>query len=70
MKTITTQRLVYAKHEEEIASLNAVLADIQAHGVFTPELQPTVDRILTRLDQLQTTTAAKLVRYDQWEERA
>ena len=69
MKTITAQRLIYVDHEEEIASLNVILSQIQAKGVFAPELQPTVDHILARLDQLQTAQCAKLVCYDQREER-
>jgi len=69
MMTITTQRLTYADHEDEIASLNAILAQLQAKGVFEPKLQPAVDQILERLDQLQTASTARLVRYDQREER-
>ena len=66
---VSTQRLDYADHSEEIASLNAILAPIQAMKPFPPELQPTVEAILARLSLLQLGEKAVLSLYDQREER-
>lgn len=66
---IQTQRIDYPDHREEIASLNSILADIQAKGTFAPELQPVVDKILARLDQLMIASQAQVRLYDPREER-
>ena len=63
---IQTQRLEYQDHQEEIASLNKILADIQANG-DQPGLRATVEYIIDRLDQLMTTDKAVLKIYDQHE---
>ena len=57
---VQTQRLEYQDHREEIASLNAILADIQATQPFPPSLQSTVERILVRLDTLMQAEKAVL----------
>jgi hypothetical protein len=64
---IQTQRLDYADHREEIASLNHVLAQIQAGGT-QPELKPAIDSILARLERLQIASLATLSIYNQFED--
>lgn len=59
---IQTQRLEYHDHEEEIACLNAILADIPLP--HPPEMKPAVDRLLARLDLLMTADRAVLKLYD------
>jgi hypothetical protein len=60
---VQTQKLEYADHKDEIASLNKILADIQACQPFPPELAPTVMQILARLDFLMTAQKATLKLY-------
>jgi hypothetical protein len=60
----TTQCLSYEDHEDEIASLNHILAQLQ-QGEPVPALQPTISYILARLDLLMVASRAKLTRYDQ-----
>jgi chemotaxis regulatin CheY-phosphate phosphatase CheZ len=69
MSFVHTQRLDYIDHSEEIASLNRVLADIQACQPFPPELQATVERLIARIDHLMLSSRAVLSTYDQHEER-
>lgn len=69
MSFISTQRLDYEDHGEEIASLNAILADIQSCQPFPAELKSTVEGILARLDHLMVAERAVLSIYDQREER-
>jgi hypothetical protein len=57
---IQTQKLEYQDHREEIVTLNRILADIQTCQPFPPELQPTVERIIVRLDHLMTVKDAVL----------
>jgi hypothetical protein len=60
---IQTQKLEYQDHKDEIASLNKILADIQACQPFPPELTGTVMQILARLDFLMTAEKATLKLY-------
>ena len=60
---IQTQELEYADHKEEIASLNKILADIQACQPFPPELQGTVTSILARIDYLMASSKPTLKLY-------
>jgi hypothetical protein len=60
----TTQCLTYENHEDEIASLNHILAQLQ-QGEPVPALEPTISYILARLDRLMLASRAKLIRYDQ-----
>lgn len=66
---ISTQKLEYPDHKEEIASLNAVLASLQfGYPLGYPaRLQPTVLMIMERLDVLMTAQSAHLKLYDQRE---
>jgi len=65
---IQTQCLEYPDHSEEIASLNRILAEIEAGQRPLPDsLVKTVQFIITRLDHLMTTDKAKLKLYDQHE---
>jgi hypothetical protein len=63
---IQTQRLEYQDHQEEITSLNRILADIQSSG-DQPGLRATVEYIIDRLNRLMTTDKAVLKIYDQHE---
>jgi hypothetical protein len=60
---IQQQELTYEDHKDEIQFLNEILANIQAKGTFSPQLQPTVERILKRLDALMVASEAKLKAY-------
>jgi len=66
---VTTQRLDYPDHAEEIAELNRTLADIQAMKPFPPELQPTVERLILRIDHLMVSSQPQVSIYDQREDR-
>jgi hypothetical protein len=67
---IQTQRLEYPDHREEIASLNRILAEIEAGArPFPDNLVKTVEYILARLDHLMTAQNACLKIYDQRESR-
>lgn len=66
---VQTQRIDYPDHADEIASLNGILADIQAKGTFAPALQPVVEKILARLDHLMIASKAQVRVYDPWEEK-
>ena len=60
---VQTQELHYPDHKEEIASLNKILAEIQACQPFPPALQSTVEDILRRLEFLMTAEKATLKLY-------
>lgn len=64
---LQTQRLEYADHKDEIASLNAILDAIPLPHL--PEVKASVDLILARLDRLMTAQNARLKLYDQRESR-
>lgn len=66
MSFIRQKFLSYADHDEEIASLNFILAQIQSSGT-RPDLSEAVAHILKRLDQLQQHSKATLRDYDQFE---
>lgn len=66
---IQTHKLEYPDHKDEIATLNHVLASLQfgyPHG-YPERLQPTVDMIMGKLDQLMTAQNARIKLYDQRE---
>lgn len=68
---LQTQRLEYPDHRDEIASLNRILAEIQAGSrPLPPSLVKTVEYIIARLDHLMTTDKARLKTYDQREVHA
>jgi hypothetical protein len=63
MTFVTTQRLDYADHTEEIASLNEMLDTLRGTQ------SAAVTAILDRLAYLQQSSLARLSLYDQREER-
>ncbi len=63
MTFVTTQRLDYADHTEEIASLNEILDTLRGTQ------SAAVTAILDRLAYLQQSSLARLSLYDQREER-
>lgn len=64
MSFLKQQRLEYGRHNEEIASLNSILADIQRCQPFPPELEPTVKSIIDRLNVLMLANEFILKDYD------
>lgn len=68
MNTITSMRLEYADHSEEIGSLNRILREIEGGTrPLPPALVKTVEYILARLDHLMVAQKACLKVYDQRE---
>ncbi len=63
MTFVTTQRLDYADHTEEIASLNEILDTLRGTQ------SAAVTAILDRLAYLEQSSLARLSLYDQREER-
>jgi hypothetical protein len=63
MTFVTTQRLDYADHTEEIASLNEILDTLKGTN------SAAVTAILDRLAYLQQASLARLSLYDQREQR-
>jgi hypothetical protein len=65
MSFLSQQKLEYPDHKDEIAFLNAVLAEIPLP--HPPEVKSSIDMILARLDLLMTTDKAVLKDYNQFE---